>query len=232
MAFSLDSKVKDILKNPAAAAVLDKYSPDASKNPQMKLVGGLTLRKLASFPQSAFLKPHLEELEKEPFDSVLDCGCGTGPVIELLHEKYPDKHYTGLDLTPEMIRVAQAKNLSNTNFVVGDCENIPFPEDTFDAIISSNSFHHYPNPQDFFNNAYRVLKKNGRLILRDYTTKSKVLLWLCNHIEMPLAHLCGHGDVRLYSGAEFKKFAETAGFEVISFEAQAKMRAHLVARKN
>ena len=48
----------------------------------------------------------LEELEKEPFDSVLDCGCGTGPVIELLHEKYPDKHYTGLDLTPEMIGVA------------------------------------------------------------------------------------------------------------------------------
>mgnify|MGYP000187542731 CR=1 FL=1 len=65
MAFSLDSKVKDILKNPGAAAVLDKYSPDASKKPQRKLVGGLTLRKLASFPQSAFLKPHLEELEKE-----------------------------------------------------------------------------------------------------------------------------------------------------------------------
>ena len=45
--------------------IRDRYSPDASKNPQMKLVGGLTLRKLASFPQSAFLKPHLEELEKE-----------------------------------------------------------------------------------------------------------------------------------------------------------------------
>lgn len=36
MAFSLDSKVKDILKNPAAAAALDKYSPDASRNPQME----------------------------------------------------------------------------------------------------------------------------------------------------------------------------------------------------
>ena len=129
------------------------------------------------------------------------------------------------------IRVAQAKNLPNTSFVVGDCENIPFPENTFDAIISSNSFHHYPNPQAFFNSAYKVLKKNGRLILRDYTTKSKILLWLCNHVEMPLAHLCGHGDVRLYSGAEFQKFAESAGFEVVSFEAQAKMRAHLVARK-
>lgn len=48
---------------------------------------------------------------------------------------------------------------------------------------------------------------------------------------MPLAHLCGHEDVRLYSGAEFRSFAEAAGFEVVSFEVQAKMRAHLVARK-
>ena len=89
MAFSLDSKVKDILKNPAAAAVLDKYSPDASKNPQMKLVGGLTLRKLASFPQSAFLKPHrtgqgasgdrvITEAKKEPDHRLLFVCCMKG----------------------------------------------------------------------------------------------------------------------------------------------------------
>ena len=36
--------------------------------------------------------PILEELEKETFHDVLDCGCGTGPMIQLLHEKYPDKH--------------------------------------------------------------------------------------------------------------------------------------------
>ncbi len=65
MAFSLDSKVKEILKDARACEVLDKYAPGASKNPQMKLVGGLTLRKLASFPQSAYLQPHLEELDKE-----------------------------------------------------------------------------------------------------------------------------------------------------------------------
>ena len=64
MAFSLDSKVKDILKNPEAAAVLEKFCPGASTNPQMKLVGGLTMRKLASFPQSAYLQPHLEELDQ------------------------------------------------------------------------------------------------------------------------------------------------------------------------
>ena len=52
-------------------------------------------------------------------------------MIELLHEKYPDKHYTGLDLTPEMIHVAQAKNLSNTEFLVGDSENLPFEDGFF-----------------------------------------------------------------------------------------------------
>ena len=42
MAFSLDSKVKDILKNPAAAAVLDKYSPDASSRMRKQSAMGST----------------------------------------------------------------------------------------------------------------------------------------------------------------------------------------------
>ena len=65
MSFSLDSKVKEILKDSRASEVLEKFAPGSTKNPQMKLVGGLTLRKLATFPQSAYLQPHLEELEKE-----------------------------------------------------------------------------------------------------------------------------------------------------------------------
>ena len=111
------------------------------------------------------------------FNDVLDCGCGTGPMIQLLHDKYPNKHYVGLDLTPEMINVANAKKLSNTEFVVGDSENLPFEENSFDAIICSNSFHHYPNPQNFFDSAYCVLRKGGRLILRDYTS-SNFVVWL------------------------------------------------------
>lgn len=53
------------------------------------------------------------ELEKEPFNDLLDCGCGTGPMLTLLHEKYPEKHYTGIDLTPKMIEVAKRKALRN-----------------------------------------------------------------------------------------------------------------------
>ena len=174
--------------------------------------------------------PILAELEKEPFHNVLDCGCGTGPMIELLHEKYPDKHYVGLDLTPDMIRVAREKHLSNTEFLVGDSENLPFANGTFDAVICSNSFHHYPNPQNFFHSSYRVLKQGGRLILRDYTS-SDLVVWLMNHLEMPLANLCGHGDVKIHRVNEFIAMAEKAGFQVLVMEKQKGFRAHLVARK-
>ena len=43
----------------------------------------------------------LRELEKEEFNDLLDCGCGPAPMLTLLHDKYPDKYYTGIDLTTE-----------------------------------------------------------------------------------------------------------------------------------
>ena len=172
----------------------------------------------------------LVELEREPFADVLDVGCGTGAVIELLREKHPEAHYVGLDLTPDMIAVARAKNLDGAEFVVGDAEDLPFADESFDAVLSSNSFHHYPNPEKFFEGVHRVLRPGGRLILRDYTA-SDFAVWLMNTFEMPLARLCGHGDVRILKVWEFRAMAEAAGFEVLTMEAQKGFRAHLVARK-
>lgn len=174
--------------------------------------------------------PVLAELEKESFTDLLDCGCGTGPMIEIIHSKYPDKHYTGLDITPEMIKKAQAKKLSNVKFIVGDCEKLPFEPESFDAIICTNSFHHYPNPQDFFDSVYRVLRKGGRLILRDYTS-SDFMVWLMNHVQMPLSHLCGHGDVRIYKKKEYMEMITRAGLTPVVLEAQKKFRFHMVAKK-
>ena len=172
----------------------------------------------------------LAELEKEPFDAVLDVGCGTGAVLALLHEKYPDRRYVGLDLTPEMIEVARTKVAPGMEFVVGDAENLPFDEASFDAVLCSHSFHHYPNPAAFLAGALRVLRPGGRLILRDYTS-SDFVVWLMNHVELPLARLVGHGDVRVLRQREFVELAQAAGFEVLVMEAQKGFRAHLVARR-
>ena len=46
-------------------------------------------------------------------------------MISLLSEKYPNLHYTGLDLTPAIIEQAKKKNIPNADFVVRDCEKNP-----------------------------------------------------------------------------------------------------------
>ena len=174
--------------------------------------------------------PILEELRHRSFETLLDAGCGTAPMLTLLTKEYPDSHFVGLDLTPEMIAKAKAKNLPHTELVVGDCENLPFEPETFDVVINSQSFHHYPNPQAFFNSVYRVLKPGGRLILRD-NTGPKVLVWLMNKLMMPLCNLAGHGDVGVYHISEIREMCEKAGLTVEKIEQQKGFRLHLVAGK-
>ena len=152
-------------------------------------------------------------------------------MISLLYEKYPEKHYTGIDLTPKMIEVARAKNLPGVEFVVGDCENLPFDANSFDAVICCESFHHYPNVQDFFNSVYRVLKPGGRLVLRDMTFNWASTRWFCNKIEMPIINLKGHGDVKIYGRDEVDALCRNAGLVMESFEKRGFCRLHSVARK-
>ena len=176
-------------------------------------------------------EPILKEIQKEPFDTLLDCGCGPAPMIYLLSEKYPDKKFTGIDLTPAMIEGAKAKEIKNAEFVVGDCENLPFDDNSFDVIICANSAHHYPNIQDFYNSVFRCLRPGGRFILRDITTDSPILRWIIKNIEMPLSHITGHGDVDIIHREEAAAGLENAGMVVLANEIQKGMRLHLTAQK-
>lgn len=174
--------------------------------------------------------PILEELRGEEFERLLDAGCGTAPMLSLLTKEYPGKHFVGLDLTPEMIRKAKEKNLPNTELVVGDCENLPFEAETFDVVINSQSFHHYPNPDAFFASVYKVLKPGGCLILRDNTGPGW-MMWAWNAVILPLCNLIGHGDVKAYQLHDVRQLCENADFTIEKLEAQKGHRMHLVARK-
>ena len=157
----------------------------------------------------------LEELEKEDFSDLLDAGCGPAPMISLLAEKYPDRHYTGLDLTPAMIEQAKKKNIPNADFVVGDCENFPFED----------------NAQAFFDSVKRCLRPGGRLVLRDVTSDNKLLLWFMDKIELPLANLCGHGDVTIATREVVTDCCKKAGLKVEKLEIRKGMRMHCVVSK-
>ena len=56
---------------------------------------------------------------KEPWNTLLDAGCGSAPMITLLSEKYPDRNYTGIDLTPKMIEQAKKKNILHAGYSEG-----------------------------------------------------------------------------------------------------------------
>ena len=173
----------------------------------------------------------LAELENEDFNDLLDCGCGTAPMLSLLKEKYPDRHYTGIDLTPKMIEVAKAKKMQGVELVVGDCEKLPFAAESFDVVICCQSFHHYPNVQDFFYSVYRVLRPGGRLILRDMTSNCPPVRWFMNNVEMRIINLTGHGDVHVYGKDEVMELCNRAGLKMELFEERGLFRLHCVARK-
>lgn len=63
MALSVDSKIKELKQNPEAVELLEKFSPGFATDPQMKMVQGLTFRKLASFPQAGLTPEQVEEID-------------------------------------------------------------------------------------------------------------------------------------------------------------------------
>ena len=172
----------------------------------------------------------LAELEKEDFTDVLDAGCGTGAVLALLSEKYPDKNYTGIDLSPEMISVANSKKLQGIKFICGDCENLPFADNSFDVITCSMSFHHYPHPVDFFRSCKRVLRPGGRMIIRDMTANAFMRFFI-NKIELPFCNLIGKGDVACYGRKDLERFCIESGLKLELFEQRKGFRLHSVIRK-
>lgn len=174
----------------------------------------------------------LEEVQKEPFQSLLDAGCGTGEMLHLFSQDCPDKQFTGIDLSENMIKVAKQKGLQDVNFVVGDCEELPFMENSFDVVTCSMSFHHYPNPERFFESLRRVLTPGGRFILRDMASSNKAMMWIINHIEMPMCNkVFKKGDVHCYTREDIQKLCEKSGLQLERYEVRKGFRLHCVVRK-
>jgi ubiquinone/menaquinone biosynthesis C-methylase UbiE len=175
----------------------------------------------------------LEEVRKEHFSTLLDAGCGTGAMLQLFKKDLPDKKYTGLDLSGKMIEVAKKKQMNGVELIVGDCEALPFENNSFDVVTCTMSFHHYPNPDKFFLNLHRVLKTNGRFILRDMASRKRFMMWFFNHIEIPLMNkIARKGDVHVYTEEELQRLCDDSGLTLESYEVRKDFRLHCVVRKN
>ena len=149
-------------------------------------------------------------LRSENYDSLLDVGCGTGFLINMLAEQHK-ADYVGLDLSTEMIRMAEKKQIPGARFINGTADNLPFPDASFDIVTCSQSFHHYPYPEKAMQEAFRVLKPGGIYILSD-TGVGGLGGWIDNHILFRLAR---SGDCHTTNRKGIARVMEHAGFSVI-----------------
>ena len=105
-------------------------------------------------------------------DIVLDLGSGAGFDCFLASKKVGKTgKVIGLDMTQEMIKKAEENakkfNYENVKFILGENENIPLEDNSVDFIISNCVINLSPNKQKVFNEAYRVLRKNGKMYVSD-----------------------------------------------------------------
>jgi ubiquinone/menaquinone biosynthesis C-methylase UbiE len=103
--------------------------------------------------------------------AVLDVGTGPGIfLVELAHRR-PDLRLTGVDLSPDMVSAAQ-RNLApyghRASVRVGDAATLPFPDGTFDLIVSSISLHHWDDVASAAPELARVLRPRGRVHIYDF----------------------------------------------------------------
>jgi ubiquinone/menaquinone biosynthesis C-methylase UbiE len=99
---------------------------------------------------------------------VLEVGCGRGGGAAFVFETFGPRSMTGLDLARKAIdRCRRRYARPGLEFVAGDAESLPFPDGSFDVVLSVESSHCYASPPRFWSEAHRVLRPGGRLLLAD-----------------------------------------------------------------
>ena len=103
---------------------------------------------------------------------VLDVGTGTGLLAIGLAKGIPDVEVIGLDLSDVVLEIARdnvqkSEGPLRVSFEKGDAEDMPFEDDAFDLVTSSNTLHLIKNPIKMFNEIHRVLKPKGRFSISD-----------------------------------------------------------------
>jgi ubiquinone/menaquinone biosynthesis C-methylase UbiE len=149
-----------------------------------------------------------EALER-PFRAWLDIGCGTGSLLQMIRQLDTSAQLFGVDLSEEMIKVAQSKLGNNADLRVADSEELPFENEQFDLITCTFSFHHHPNPRRSLQEMRRVLAPAGRVIIADPSP-----FFPARQILNLIAPLSKDGTVRFYSRAEMQRMLADNGLAV------------------
>ena len=156
--------------------------------------------------------------ELHPGEVVLDLGSGGGIDVLLSARRVgPTGKAYGLDMVDEMLELArenqQKAGIENVEFLKGEMEDIPLPDNSVDVIISNCVVNLSPDKDSVLREAYRVLKPGGRLAISDIVYRSGMPEELRRNLEMWAGCLAGSLEEEEYVGK-----LKAAGFQDIGVE--------------
>lgn len=175
----------------------------------------------------------MDWLAPRPGQRLLDVAGGTGDISFRFLERAGEGHSTVLDLTESMLvegrKRAEAAAMSESlDWVVGDAMALPFADNTFDVYTISFGIRNVTRPQEALNEAYRVLKPGGRLMVLEFSQIPNDMmqkaydLYSFNVIPRMGQAIAGDRDSYQYLVESIRKFPDqetflsmvrTAGFE-------------------
>jgi 2-polyprenyl-3-methyl-5-hydroxy-6-metoxy-1,4-benzoquinol methylase len=153
-----------------------------------------------------------------PGEVVLDLGSGGGIDVLLSAKRVgPTGRAYGLDMTDEMLALAnenkRKSGIENVEFLKGEIENIPLPDNSVDVIISNCVINLSADKDRVFREAFRVLKPGGRFAVSDVVTRGEISPVIRQSILLWAGCIAG-----ALEDAAYRAKLAAAGFEQIDIE--------------
>jgi ubiquinone/menaquinone biosynthesis C-methylase UbiE len=148
-------------------------------------------------------------------ETVLDLGSGAGLDCFLAAKRVGESgKVIGIDMTPEMVEKARENatkgDFKNVEFRLGEIENLPAADNSVDIIVSNCVINLSPDKQRVFNEAFRVLKPGGRLMISDIVLLKELPDLIKNSVEAYIGCLSG-----AIKKGEYLQMIKKAGFQQV-----------------
>lgn len=149
---------------------------------------------------------------------LLDVACGTGILLDRLHQRFPTAQLIGIDGSQDMLAQAQARlgelsQLRLQQIVIGQHtpSGLPFPDASFDLITCTNVLHALPDPLAILADLRRLLVPGGHLLLADLAWGPPHFLW--RFINW-MGRRAGAGPLHPYTLAQACTLCQSVGFSL------------------
>lgn len=155
-----------------------------------------------------FYRPVFSEVELDKSKKLLDVSCGTGNMLKEMSEAGEADLY-GVDLSENMIEQAKEK-LKDVDLQTADVHSLPFENDLFDYVTTTEAFHHYYGQSKAIAEMKRVVKPGGKVIVVDIEFFFSVVHRLFEQLEP--------GCVKVNSKEEMRQLFKQQNLDVVRQE--------------